>query len=158
LASAAPEDGFAQPFSIRIEDEVLSDLRARIRQTRWPDQVPGIGWQQGTEPEFLKTLLAYWADGFDWRAQERRLNGFRQFRAELDGVQIHFVHERARRGGGIPLILSHGWPSSFVELLALVPSLTDPAAHGIEGPAFDLVIPSLPGYGFSGRPARTGVN
>ena len=151
-------DGFAQPFSIRIEDEVLSDLRERIRKTRWPDQVPGIGWQQGTEREYLRALLAYWADGFDWRAQELELNRFRHFRAELDGVYIHFVHERARRGSGIPLILTHGWPSSFVELLPLVPLLTDPAASGIDGPGFDVVIPSLPGYGFSGRPARTGVN
>ena len=116
MASAAPRDGFAQPFSIRIADEVLSDLASRIRQTRWPDQVRDIGWQQGTDREYLKELLAYWADGFDWRAQERRLNGFRHFRAELDGIQIHFVHERARRGGGIPLVLSHGWPSSFVEI------------------------------------------
>ncbi|MGZ6126548.1 MAG: epoxide hydrolase family protein [Myxococcales bacterium] len=154
----APGDGFAVPFSIGIEDEVLSDLRVRIRKTRWPDQVPGIGWQQGTERDYLKGLLAYWADGFDWRARERELNRFRQFRAGIDGASIHFVHERARRGGGIPLILTHGWPSSFLELLPLVPLLTDPAAHGIEGPAFDVVIPSLPGYGFSSRPARTGVN
>lgn len=154
----APGDGFAAPFSIAIEDEVLSDLRARIRKTRWPDQVPGIGWQQGTEREYLKGLLAYWADGFDWRAKERELNRFRHFRAGIDGASIHFVHERARRGRGIPLVLTHGWPSSFLELLSLVPLLTDPAANGIEGPAFDVVIPSLPGYGFSSRPARTGVS
>ena len=103
-------------------------------------------------------MLAYWADEFDWRAQERELNAANQFRAELDGVQIHFVHERARHGHGIPLILTHGWPSTFVELLPLVPFLTDPDAHGIDGPAFDVVIPSLPGYGFSERPAQVGVN
>jgi pimeloyl-ACP methyl ester carboxylesterase len=151
-------DGFARPFSIRIEEDVLLDLRSRIRSTRWPDPLPRIGWDQGTDREFLAGLLAHWADGFDWRAQERELNRFRQFRAELDGVQIHFVHERARRGNGIPLILNHGWPSAFIELLPLVPLLTDPAAFGIEGPGFDVVIPSLPGYGFSGRPGRTGVN
>lgn len=106
---------------------------------------------------YLRELLAYWANEFDWRAQEHALNGFHHFRAELDGVLIHFVHERARRGPGIPLILTHGWPSTFAELLPLVPFLTDPDNHGIEGPAFDVVIPSLPGYGFSGRPARTGV-
>jgi pimeloyl-ACP methyl ester carboxylesterase len=147
-----------EPFSIEIAEEVLVDLRQRIRQTRWPDQVAGIGWEQGTELEFLKTLLGYWADGFDWRARERDLNRFRHFRAEIDGVRIHFVHERARGGKGIPLILTHGWPSCFVELLGLLPLLTDPKAHGIDGPAFDVVIPSLPGYGFSQRPARTGVN
>lgn len=146
------------PFMIQIEEETLADLRARIHKTRWPDQIPGIEWQQGIERGYLRQLLAYWADEFDWRAQERTLNSFHHFRAELDGVRIHFVHERARGGQGIPLILTHGWPSTFVELLPLAPLLTDPAAHGIEGPAFDVIIPSLPGYGFSERPARTGVN
>jgi pimeloyl-ACP methyl ester carboxylesterase len=146
------------PFSIRIEEEILSDLRARIRNTRWLDPAPGAAWEQGTDLEYLKQLLAYWAGDFDWRAQEHRLNAARQFRADLDGVRIHFVHERARQGHGIPLILTHGWPSTFVELLPLVPFLTDPGAHGIDGPAFDVVIPSLPGYGFSERPARLGVN
>lgn len=143
-----------EPFSIRIEDEALSDLQARIRKTRWPDQVAGIAWTQGTELQYLKQLLAYWADSFDWRAQERKLNAFNQFRAELGDVRVHFVHERARRGSGLPLILTHGWPSTFVELLPLVPLLTEPEAHGIDGPAFDVVIPSLPGYAFSTRPAQ----
>lgn len=146
------------PFSIHVEEEILADLRARIRATRWPDPAPGAAWSQGTDLEYLKRLLAYWGDGFDWRARERELNAFRHFRAELDGVQIHFVHERARHGHGIPLILSHGWPSTFAELLPLVPLLTDPRAHGIDGPAFDVVIPSLPGYAFSERPARVSVN
>jgi pimeloyl-ACP methyl ester carboxylesterase len=146
------------PFSIAIADEVLEDLRQRIRRTRWPDQVPGAGWSQGTELEFLKKLLADWAEGFDWRAQERDLNRFRHCSADIEGVRIHFVHEKARGGSGIPLILTHGWPSCFVEYLRVVPLLTDPAAHGIGGPAFDVVIPSLPGYGFSRRPPRTGVN
>src|SRR6266581_8114551 len=146
------------PFSIQIDAETLSDLRERIRKTRWPDQAPGAAWEQGTDLEYLRQLLAYWADEFDWRAQERELNAATQFRAELDGVHIHFVHERARHGHGIPLILTHGWPSTFVELLPLVPFLTDPHAHGIDGPAFDVVIPSLPGYGFSERPREVGVN
>jgi len=143
------------PFAIRVPDEVLSDLRTRIRNTRWPDRAPGPAWEQGTDLEYLKGLLGYWANGFDWRAEERRLNTFKHFRAELGGVHVHFVHERAPGGNGIPLILSHGWPSSFLELLPLVPLLTDPKANGIDGPAFDLVIPSLPGYGFSERPAQT---
>jgi len=137
-----------------VPDPTLSDLRARIRSTRWPPGAPGPEWDQGADLEYLRQLLAYWADGFDWRAQERELNRFEQFRAEIDGVAIHFVHRRARQGGGVPIILTHGWPSAFIELLPLVPLLTDPRAHGIEGPAFDVVIPSLPGYGFSGRPAR----
>ncbi|HEU4422326.1 MAG TPA: epoxide hydrolase [Pilimelia sp.] len=147
-----------RPFSIHVPDDVLADLRARIQRTRWPDQVPGMTWEQGTELGYLREILAYWADGFDWRAQERALNAYHHFHAELDGVRVHFVHERAPGGGGIPLILNHGWPSTFVELLPLVPLLTNPGGHGIEGPAFDVVIPSLPGYGFSDRPARAGVN
>jgi pimeloyl-ACP methyl ester carboxylesterase len=146
------------PFAINIDAETLSDLRRRIHNTRWPDAAPGAPWEQGTDLEYLRRLLAYWADEFDWRAQERELNAINQFQANLDGVRIHFVHVRAKRAHGIPLILTHGWPSTFVELLPLVPLLTDPDAHGIDGPAFDVVIPSLPGYGFSERPARVGVN
>jgi pimeloyl-ACP methyl ester carboxylesterase len=147
-----------EPFSIHIEESVLSDLRTRIRNTRWPGRPPAAAWEQGMDLDYLAQVLAYWADEFDWRAQERELNGFDHFRAYLDGAGIHFVHERARGTNGIPLILTHGWPSTFVEYLAVVPLLTDPAGNGIDGPAFDVVIPSLPGYGFSERPARTGVN
>jgi pimeloyl-ACP methyl ester carboxylesterase len=142
------------PFTIRVSDEGLSDLHTRISNTRWPDPAPGAAWAQGTDLDYLKRLLGYWASGFDWRAQERRLNTFKHFRAELDGIHIHFVHERAHEGNGIPLILTHGWPSSFLELLPLVPLLTNPKANGIDAPAFDIVIPSLPGYGFSERPAQ----
>jgi pimeloyl-ACP methyl ester carboxylesterase len=147
-----------EPFVIEVGDDVLADLRGRVRGTRWPDEAPGPAWEQGTDLGYLRGLLGYWADGFDWRARERALNRFSHFRVVLDGVVVHFVHERARDGQGIPLILGHGWPSAFTELLPLVPLLTDPAAHGIDGPAFDLVIPSLPGYGFSGRPHRGGVD
>ena len=158
FSNTMPSPLHVTPFSIHVEEEVLADLRARIRNTRWPDPAPGAAWDQGTDLEYLRRLLAYWADEFDWRAQEVRLNAFRHFHAELDGVRIHFVHERAKNGRGIPLILTHGWPSTFAELLPLVPLLTDPGAHGIDGPAFDVVIPSLPGYTFSQRPARQGVN
>ncbi len=144
-------------FSIRLDEQLLADLHARIQHARWPEPSPGNPWEQGTEGSYLKALLDYWADGFDWRAQESYLNGFHHFRAEVDGVRIHFVHERSRAEGGIPLILTHGWPSAFTEMLPLVPLLTNPRGHGIDGPAFDVVIPSLPGYGFSERPARTGV-
>jgi len=147
-----------EPFSVHVDDRVLSDLRARIRNTRWPDPAPGATWEQGIDLGYLRQVLAYWADEFDWRAQERKLNELEHFRVELDGVRIHFVHQRARRGRGVPLVLTNGWPSTFVELLPLVPLLTDPTTHGIDGAAFDVVIPSLPGYGFSERPARTGVN
>ena len=136
----------------------MSDLRERIRNTRWPDQAPGAAWDQGTDLDYLRQLLAYWAERFDWRSQERELNTVHHFRADLDGVNIHFVHECARHGNGIPLILNHGWPSTFIELLPLVPYLTNPSAHGIDGPGFDVVIPSLPGYGFSQRPVHVPVN
>jgi pimeloyl-ACP methyl ester carboxylesterase len=146
------------PFSIHIDQDILSDLKERIRKTRLPDQAPGAPWEQGTDLDYIRQLLVYWAGEFDWQTQERKLNAAAQFRAELDDVHIHFVRERARHGHGVPLILSHGWPSTFVELLPLVPFLTDPHRHGIDGPAFDVVIPSLPGYAFSERPSATGVN
>jgi pimeloyl-ACP methyl ester carboxylesterase len=144
-------------FSIRVDQAVLDDLRARIRNTRWPPPAPGPRWGQGTDLDYLRGLLGYWAGEFDWRARERELNRLHHFRARLDGALIHFVHERAP-GGGIPLILTHGWPSTFAEMLPLVPLLTDPGAHGLDGPAFDVVIPSLPGYGFSERPADGPMN
>src|SRR5215204_4705645 len=131
-----------EPFEIEVPERTLADLRERIGTTRWPPPSPEPGWEQGAELSYVRGLLKYWADGFDWRLQERRLNEFAHFRGEIDGVRIHFVHERR---GGIPLILTHGWPSTFVEHLQLAPLL----------PEFDLVIPSLPGYGFSERPPRT---
>jgi pimeloyl-ACP methyl ester carboxylesterase len=146
-----------EPFTIEVGDEVLDDLRRRIRRTRWPDRIPGVGWDQGTDLDYLRDLLSHWADAFDWRARERELNRLSHYRAEVDGLGIHFVHQRGNGEAAIPLVLTHGWPSTFLELLPLVPLLTDPAAHGIEAPAFDVVIPSLPGYGFSDRPLRTGV-
>src|ERR1700681_266837 len=143
-----------EPFLIHVDDAVLSDLRRRILATRWPAPAPGPAWGQGTDLAYLKSLLADWSGGFDWRAEEGRINCLHQFRAGVDGVAIHFVHERAVTGSGIPLMLLHAWPSTFAELLSLVPLLSDPDALGIDGPAFDLVIPSLPGYGFSERPER----
>ncbi len=146
-----------QAFPITLAQHTLDDLRERLARTRWPDEVEGAGWDHGTNVAYLKELVDYWQYTFDWRAQEAKLNAFPQFRADIDGVPIHFVHERAKRPGAIPLILTNGWPSTFIELLPLVPLLTDPQAHGIDGPAFDVVIPSLPGYGFSERPKRQGV-
>jgi pimeloyl-ACP methyl ester carboxylesterase len=130
-----------EPFSIAIEEGVLSDLRERIHRTRWPAPSAEPPWVQGTDLGYLRDLLAYWADGFDWREQERRLNEVDHFLADVGGVRIHYAHVRR---DGLPLILTHGWPSTFVEHFQLVPYLG----------AFDLVIPSLPGYGFSERPAR----
>jgi pimeloyl-ACP methyl ester carboxylesterase len=136
-----------EPYAVAVSDAVLDDLRERIRRTRWPDPAPGDAWSQGTDLGYLRDLMAYWTDGFDWRSQEGWLNRFEHRVADIDGVRIHFVHRRAT--GGAPLVLTHGWPSTFVELLSLVERLGD---------RFDLVVPSLPGYAFSQRPARTGVD
>ena len=136
-----------QAFAINLAQSILDDVGERLARTRWPDEVEGAGWDYGTNVAYLKELVDYWQHTFDWRAQEAKLNQFAQFRAEIDGIHIHFVHERAKRSGGIPLILTHGWPSTFIELLPLVSLLTDPAGYGIDGPGFDVVIPSLPGYG-----------
>jgi pimeloyl-ACP methyl ester carboxylesterase len=140
------------PFTIDVPKSTLTDLRDRIHATRWPDPAPGPAWDQGTDGDFLADLLSYWADRFNWRAQERLLNSVPQFHAEIDGYRIHYIPQRAKAGHGIPLILTHGWPSAFIEYVPLVPLLTDPLGHAIDGPAFDLVVPSLPGYGFSDRP------
>jgi pimeloyl-ACP methyl ester carboxylesterase len=145
-----------EPFSVAVDAAVTDDLRARVRRARLPEAAPGRPWTQGTDRDWLAGLLDYWADAFDWQAAERQLNRIAHYRARIGEAEVHFVHQRARHGGGIPIILGHGWPSCFAELLPLVPPLTDPAAHGIEGPAFDVVIPSLPGYGFSPRPDVTG--
>jgi pimeloyl-ACP methyl ester carboxylesterase len=146
----------AEPFVVAVDPAVIDDMQARIGHARLPEAAPGEPWVQGTDRDWLEELLGYWAGGFDWRSAERYLNSFAHYRARVGDAVVHFVHERARRGGGIPLILGHGWPSCFCELLPLVPLLTDPAGHGIDGPAFDVVIPSLPGYGYSPRSAAAG--
>jgi len=148
-----------QPFTIEVADDVLADLRQRIAATRWPDELDGAGWDYGTNLAYLKGLVAYWRDGFDWRAQEARLNQFAQFRADIDGVGVHFIHERGRGPSPLPLIITHGWPSSFAQMLKIIPPLTDPARYGGDpADAFDVVVPSLPGFGFSDRPRERGVN
>lgn len=136
---------------------MLEDLRARILATRWPEPAPGPAWSQGSDLDELRATLAYWAEGFDWRSQERALNAFPQSLVTIDDVPTHVVHQRAASGTGIPIVLTHGWPGTFVEVLPLIPFLTDPAAHGIDGPAFDVVVPSMPGYAFSPRPDRVGI-
>jgi pimeloyl-ACP methyl ester carboxylesterase len=135
-------------FHVAISQAVLDDLRDRIHHTRWPDPAPGEPWSQGVDLAYLRDLLAYWADGFDWRARERELNRFEHRVAEVRGVRVHLVHHR-RPGNQLALVLTHGWPSTFVELLPLVERLGD---------RFDLVIPSLPGYAFSQRPRQVGVD
>ncbi len=147
-----------KPFTIEVPAEVLDDLRSRLARTRWPPPLPYPGWVAGADIGYLKELLAYWRDSFDWRLQERRLNSFAQFTADVGGQRVHFVHERGRGPGPFPLVLTHGWPGTFAELLKLAPLLTDPAAHGgDERDSFDVVIPSLPGFAFSAAPAAPGT-
>ena len=137
-----------EPFAVAVSDATLDDLRERIRRTRWPDPAPGGPWAEGADLDYLRRLLEYWADRFDWRKQEQWLNCFNHRVADVDGVRIHFVHHRAD-DGRVPLILTHGWPSTFIEHLSLVDRLGD---------RFDLVVPSLPGYAFSQRPSHAGVD
>jgi pimeloyl-ACP methyl ester carboxylesterase len=139
-----------RPFRIHVEDDVLDDLRHRLATTRWTDEVTTAGWDYGTPLAYLKDLCAYWLDEFDWRAQEAQLNTFDHFLGTIGEQEIHFIHARSAHSDALPLIATHGWPSTFFELLKLAPKLTE----GAGGEAsFNLVIPSMPGYGFSSRPA-----
>lgn len=148
----------AQSFAIDIPDAILADLRERLLRTRWPDVI-GTGWDYGIDQGYLRDLCAYWADGFDWRAQETRLNRFAHFRSEVDGLGIHYIHERSAGPDAMPLLLLHGWPGSFVQFLDLIPLLTNPAGDaGEEAVTFDVVAASLPGYGFSDRPTAPGMS
>ena len=139
------------PFDIRVEDAVLDDLRARLANTRFPDQIEGTGWERGTPAAYLAELVAYWRDTYDWRAHEARMNALDHFRTEIDGQPIHFIHARSPHADALPLLITHGWPGSVVEFLDVIAPLTDPEAHGGRADdAFHVIAPSLPGYGFSG--------
>jgi Epoxide hydrolase N terminus len=147
-----------KPYSISVAEEVLTDLRSRLARTRWPAPLPVTPWAAGTELGYLRELVQYWLAEFDWQARQRYLNSFPQFTAAVDGLRIHFVHRRGLGPDPFPLVITHGWPSSFAEMLKLVPLLTDPAAHGGDpADAFDVVVPSLPGYGFSDHPTQPGM-
>lgn len=147
-----------RPFTIAVAEEALRDLRERLERTRWPDAVEGANWEYGANLAFLRELVGYWQTSFDWRAQERILNQFAHHIATIDGLDIHFIHERGRGPRPLPLVLTHGWPGTFFEMYKLIPMLADPARFGADPlDAFDVVVPSLPGYGFSERPQRPGV-
>jgi pimeloyl-ACP methyl ester carboxylesterase len=147
-----------EPFTIKVPAEVLDDLRSRLARTRWPGALPYPGWVAGADLGYLKELVAYWAGSFDWRAAERHLNSFAQFTADVGGQRVHFVHQRGAGPDPFPLVLTHGWPSTFTELLKLALLLTDPAAHGADArDSFDVVVPSLPGFAFSAAPAAPGA-
>ncbi|MCH8190499.1 MAG: epoxide hydrolase [Chloroflexi bacterium] len=149
----------SESFIIDVPQAVLDDLNERLDDTRWPDEIPGSGWDYGSNLAYIQELVAYWRTRFDWRAQERLLNAMPQFKADVDGLSIHFVHQRGKGPNPFPLIMIHGWPGSFFEMYKVLGPLTDPAAHGGDpADAFDLVVPSLPGYGFSGQPRERGMH
>ena len=147
-----------RPFRIAIPQEQLDDLHARLANTRWPDELPGVGWDRGVPVGYLRELAGYWRDGFDWRAQEAALNAHPQFRTTIDGQTVHFLHVRSPHPDAVPLILLHGWPGGVVDFLDVVGPLSDPAARGGDpADAFHLVVPSLPGFGFSTPLAGPGM-
>jgi pimeloyl-ACP methyl ester carboxylesterase len=169
LAACSPQPPDAQtstvdpdairPLTIAVPDSVLADLHDRLARARLPDAAPGRPWQYGTDRAYLEELIAYWRDDFDWRARERALNQLHHFTTTIDGLEVHFIHERSSNPDAMPLLLTHGWPGSFVEFVGLVGPLTDPVAYGGDAAdAFHVVIPSLPGFGFSGKPTTPGFN
>ena len=156
-ALTAAEGDVIRPFRVNIPDEQLVDLRRRIAATRWPDRETVNDRSQGIQLAKLQELVRYWGTSYDWRKAEAKLNALPQFVSTIDGLDIHFINVRSRHPNAMPLIMTHGWPGSLFELLKVIAPLTDPAAHGGSAEdAFDLVLPSMPGFGFSGKPTATG--
>ena len=131
-------------FKIEVPQEVLNDLSTRLKLTRWTDEPENAGWNYGTNPDYLRELVTYWHNGYDWRQHETEINKYPQFKADIDGVTIHFIHVKGKGQGNSPLLLTHGWPDSFYRFLKVVPMLTS---------SFDVIIPSIPGFGFSQQTA-----
>ena len=146
-----------RPFRIGVSQAELDDLRERVTRTRWPDELPGVGWSRGVPLGYLKDLTEYWQNRYDWHRWEARLNGHPQFTTQIDGQNIHFLHVRSPEPDALPLIISHGYPSSIVEFLDIIGPLTDPVSHGgVATDAFHAVAPSIPGFGFSTPVRETG--
>jgi len=146
-----------KPYRISTGDDVLDDLKSRLRNTRWPEAELVEDWSQGAPLKWIKDVCRYWAEEYDWRGREARLNRFAQFTTEIDGLDIHFLHVRSPHPEAMPLVITHGWPGSVVEFHKVIEPLTDPTAHGGNAAdAFHVVCPSLPGFGFSEKPKTTG--
>jgi epoxide hydrolase len=157
MTDAARPDNEIRPFRIDIPQADLDDLRERLERTRWPDEISGVGWSRGVPLDYLKELAEYWRTTYDWREHEATLNKLAQFTTTIDGQNIHFLHMRSTEPDALPLIVTHGWPGSAVEFLDIIEPLTDPRAHGGDpADAFHLVIPSIPGFGFSGPTLEAG--
>jgi pimeloyl-ACP methyl ester carboxylesterase len=145
------------PFKVQVPDATLADLKERLARTRFSGEINGSGWDYGTNLAYLKELVTYWREKFDWRAAERRLNQFDQFTTNIDGIDVHFIHQRSKNPKAMPLAITHGWPGSVAEFTKVIGPLTDPAAHGGNADdAFHVVAISLPGFGFSGKPTERG--
>src|SRR5579872_758458 len=148
-----------EKFNINVAEAVLADLNRRLDAMRWPDALDNVGWEMGSSLSYMQSLAEYWRKTYDWRRQEAALNQLPQYRIAVDGFHIHFAHVRSKAPKPLPLIITHGWPGSFMEMAKIIPLLTDPEAHGGKAEdAFDVVVPSLPGYGFSDRPRERGMN
>lgn len=148
-----------KPFTIDIPDAVLDDLQRRLELTRWPGEIPGADWDYGTNLDYLRELMAYWRTQFNWRAREKSLNKFSHYKTAIDGQGIHFIHEKGKGPNPMPLVITHGWPGSFFEMYKIIPLLTDPGSYGGDpADAFDVVVPSMPGYGFSDHTVQRGIH
>jgi len=148
-----------RPFRIQTDQKALDDLSYRLDHFRWPNQIMNSNWDRGTDIDYLRSLVSYWQNHFDWRKQESELNRLAQFQCEVDGIEVHFVHERGKGPNPLPIILTHGWPDSFVRYQKIIPFLTDPARYGGDPrDSFDVIVPSLPGFGYSSRPSQGGIN
>src|SRR5678810_1243534 len=146
-----------RPFRVNVPEADLTELRRRINATRWPDRELVTDASQGVQLATIQKLARYWATEYDWRKCEAKLNALPSFMTEIDGLDIHFIHVRSKHGSALPLIVTHGWPGSVIEQMKIIEPLTNPTSHGgTAADAFDLVIPSMPGYGFSGKPTTTG--
>ena len=148
-----------EPFKVDVPDSVLQDLHERLNRTRWPDEIPGSGWDYGSNLDYVKELVDYWRTKFDWRAQEKLINSFAHFKTNVDGLGIHFIHEKGKGPNPMPLVITHGWPGTFFEMYKIIPMLSDPARYGGDpSDAFDVVAPSMPGYGFSDASINRGLD
>ena len=148
-----------QPYKIEIPGSVLDDLNSRLERTRWPDELPDTGWDYGSNLDYVRELVEYWRTEFDWHAQEKLINSFSHFKSAVDGLNIHFIHEKGKGPNPMPLVITHGWPGTFFEMYKVIPMLSDPASHGGDpADAFDVVAPSMPGYGFSDATDKRGLS
>ncbi len=144
-----------QPFKINVETTILDDLKERLANTRWPDTIENSSWGYGTDLTYLKEFCNYWQNSFDWKKQENYLNSFNHFTTNIDGLNIHFIHEKGEGSKSVPLLLTHGWPDSFVRFLKVIPLLTKADENGF---SFNVIVPSIPGFGFSDKPTKPGMN